>query len=223
MSSLPSLELIRQGASDPTSPLAQTLSILFEPSPILLSKLEPQLSPHLKSQPLPSYTHLITLALNELNKWDISSQSEFISGHPRIGETRNLSNLSAAEQGGATAAVNPTPPDVLARLKHLNACYEAEYPGLRYITFANGRSRAEIAEEMEDVLDIEHSRSPDEPPLAMFTSKARGRTDEKWLSELKRAVEDVGKIAESRLESCKLRAEARCHECTTSHVNTTFP
>lgn len=208
MSSLPSLELVREGASDPKSPLAQTLSILFEPSPILLSKLEPQLSTYLKSQPLSSlssYTRLIDLAQDEIKKWGIASQSDFISGHPRIGETKNLSNLSAAEQG-ATAVVNPTPPEVLARLKHLNACYEAEYPGLRYITFVNGRSRATIAEEMEDVLGIEHSRSPDEPPLAEFISKARGRRDEKWLSELKRAVEDVGRIAKSRLE--KLQASS---------------
>ncbi|EKM81827.1 hypothetical protein AGABI1DRAFT_98429 [Agaricus bisporus var. burnettii JB137-S8] len=206
MSSLPDLELVREGVSNSQSPLAQTLSILFEPSPILLVKLEPQLSTYLKSQSLSSplsYSQLIDLALDEIKKWDISSQSEFISGHPRIGETKNLSNLSAAEQG-ATAVVNPTPPEVLARLKHLNACYEAEYPGLRYITFVNGRSRATIAEEMEDVLGIERSRSPDEPPLAEFTSKARGRGDEKWLSELRRAVEDVGKIAQSRLE--KLQA-----------------
>lgn len=203
MSSLPSLELIRDGQSNPRSPLAEALSILFEPSPILLNTLEPQLSNHLKSQPLSaltSYVHLIDLALGEIEKWDIPSRSEFISGHPRIGESRNLSNLSAAEQG-ATATVNPTPPEVLARLKHLNACYEAQYPGLRYITFVNGRSRAAIAEEMEDVLGTEHSHSPDKPPVDVFGSNAYDQGDEKWMSELKRAVEDVGKIAKSRLKA----------------------
>lgn len=31
----------------------------------------------------------------------------------------------------------------------LNSLYEESYPGLRYTTFVNGRSRAEIAQEME--------------------------------------------------------------------------
>lgn len=203
MSSLPTLEAIREGTSSPDSPLGIALSILFEPSPILLNALEPQLSAYIKSQPpstVSSYADLIDLALGEISKWDVPSQSEFISGHPRIGESKNLSNLSAKEQG-ATATVNPTPPEVLARLKHLNACYEAQYPGLRYITFVNGRSRAAIAEEMEDVLGISHSLSPDEPSLNTFGSKALGQKDEKWLSELRRAVDDVGKIAKSRLRT----------------------
>ncbi|KAF5362080.1 hypothetical protein D9756_002446 [Leucocoprinus leucothites] len=203
MTSLPTLDAIRDGPSGKESPLATALTILFEPSPILLSTLEPQLSTYLKSQPPPSvssYGHLIDLSLGEIKTWDIPSQSEFISGHPRIGESKNLSALSAKEQG-ATAIVNLTPPEVLARLKHLNACYEAQYPGLRYITFVNGRSRATIVEEMEGVLGIEHSLSPDSPPVDVFGSSAYGLSDEKWLSELKRAVEDVGKIAKNRLKA----------------------
>ncbi len=206
MSALPTLEAIRarDSTSSPDSPLGNTLTILFEHSPILLNTLEPQLSLHLKSQNPPttlsSYSQLIDLALTEIHKWDIPSQSEFISGHPRIGESKNLSNLSAKEQD-ASAVVNPTPLEVLARLKHLNACYEAQYPGLRYITFVNGRSRGVIAEEMEDVLEIAHSLSPDEPSLETFQSKGYSRQDEKWLSELKRAVDDVGKIAKSRLKT----------------------
>ncbi|KAF9453577.1 hypothetical protein P691DRAFT_694577 [Macrolepiota fuliginosa MF-IS2] len=204
MSSLPALDTIREGTSGPDSPLGVTLAILFEPSPILLNTLEPQLSVHLKSQSTlalsQSYAYLIDLALSEIQKWDVPSQSEFISGHPRIGESKNLSNLSATEQG-ATPTVNPTSPEVLARLKHLNTCYEAQYPGLRYITFVNGRSRAAIAEEMEDKLETGRSLSPDEPPLDVFTSNAYSQGDEKWLSELKRAVEDVGKIAKSRLRA----------------------
>ncbi|KXN86566.1 hypothetical protein AN958_09870, partial [Leucoagaricus sp. SymC.cos] len=194
---------IRDGPSSQSSPLAVALIILFEHSPILLKTLEPQLSAYLKSQPLsalPSYIHLINISLEKIRKWDIASQSEFISGHPRIGESKNLSTLSASEQG-AIATVNPTPPEVLARLKHLNACYEAQYPGLRYITFVNGRSRALIAEEMEDVLGIKHSLLPDAPVVVRFEAGAYSRSDVKWLNELKRAVEDVGKIAKSRLKA----------------------
>lgn len=205
MSALPTLEAICDGPSSLDSPLGRTLTVLFEHSPILLNTLEPQLSLQFKSQTTPtlsSYSHLIDLALAEISKWDITSQSEFISGHPRIGESKNLSSLSAKEQGAAAGVVvNPTPPEVLVRLEHLNACYEAQYPGLRYITFVNGRSRAVIAEEMEDVLGIGHSLSPNEPPLETFRSKAYSSRDEKWLFELKRAVEDIGKIAKSRLKA----------------------
>ena len=45
-------------------------------------------------------------------------KAAFVAGHPRIGEVHNLSRLSAGEQAAAA-----TPPEVLARLAHLNACY----------------------------------------------------------------------------------------------------
>ena len=83
---------------------------------------------------------------------------------------------------------------MLARLAHLNACYEHKYPGLVYITFVNGRSRAEIKDEMEEKLG--------------FVGKTVGTTsdgervkmgDVEWLLEVRRAVADVGRIARSRL------------------------
>ncbi|RXW23035.1 hypothetical protein EST38_g2806 [Candolleomyces aberdarensis] len=202
MSNLPSLADIQTSVSSPDSPLAAALSILFEHSPILVSKLEPQLSEIFdkspsSSSPLSSYEELIDLSLAEITQWDIPAQSEFISGHPRIGESSNLSKLSAKEQGAQ--GVKPTPPEVLKRLEHLNAAYEVKYPGLRYITFVNGRSRAAIAEEMEGVLGWEHSLGPDQPSLD--TVQPVEKSNEAWLSELKRAVGDVGKIAKSRLGS----------------------
>jgi 2-oxo-4-hydroxy-4-carboxy--5-ureidoimidazoline (OHCU) decarboxylase len=100
--------------------------------------------------------------------WDTSYQSEFIAGHPRIGESKNLSSLSAEEQGATAPGVIPTPPEVLACLSHLNTCYETKYTGLRYITFVNGRTRRAIAEEMEDVSRLE------------------------WQAELSRAIQAVG-------------------------------
>ncbi|KAJ3509845.1 hypothetical protein NMY22_g16158 [Coprinellus aureogranulatus] len=203
MADLPSLSDIQNhGSSSPESPLARGLSILFEHSPILLSKLEPQLHEIVGSRAsssthilLESYTQLVDLSLGEIFKWDIPSQAEFISGHPRIGENSNLSKLSAKEQGAL--GLKPTPPEVLARLAHLNALYEARYPGLRYITFVNGRSRAVIAEIMEDVLGIEHSLEPVQPAVETVQPVEQG--SEEWLRELKRAVLDVGRIAKSRL------------------------
>lgn len=201
MASLPSLSDIQNhGSSSPDSPLAVTLSVLFEHSPILLSKLEPQLHDILKSQANPriqpqSYTQLIDVSLENILGWDFPSQAEFISGHPRIGENSNLSKLSAKEQG--SLGLKPTPPEVLARLAHLNALYEARYPGLRYITFVNGRSRAVIAEEMESVLGIEHGVESDQPTIDAIQPIEQG--SEEWLRELNRAIVDVGKIAKSRL------------------------
>jgi 2-oxo-4-hydroxy-4-carboxy--5-ureidoimidazoline (OHCU) decarboxylase len=85
----------------------------------------------------------------------------------------------------------------LARLAHLNSCYERRYPGLRYITFVNGRSRAVVAEEMEVVLQVGHSLSPDEPPVNSF--EPVDKNSAAWRSELDRAIVDMGRIAESRL------------------------
>jgi len=121
---------------------------------------------------------------------DLKDQSEFISGHPRIGETKNLSKLSASEQ--SAQGVNPTPPEVLARLAHLNACYEVVYPGLRYITFVNGRTRAAIAGEMESALGFIHSTDLSEPAIETMVPKEVG--SEEWIRELNRAVYDVGRI-----------------------------
>jgi 2-oxo-4-hydroxy-4-carboxy--5-ureidoimidazoline (OHCU) decarboxylase len=197
MGDLPTLEAIQRSPhSTPQSPLGVALEVLFEHSPILVSLLEPQLNTVLRSSPpLASYTELIDLALSEIAKWDLQAQSEFISGHPRIGEVKNLSKLSASEQGAT--GINPTPPDVLARLVHLNACYEAVYPGLRYITFVNGRTRAAIAEEMESALGFVHSTDSNEPAVDSIISKEFGSRE--WIMELNRAIHDIGRIAKSRL------------------------
>src|SRR6266540_1045513 len=137
MESLPTLSEVQSSPSGSQSPLGEALDILFEHSPILLTKLEPQLHTLLKSSPpLESYTQLIDAALEEIGKWDISAQAEFIAGHPRIGESKNLSKLSTSEQGAQANQV-ATPSEILARLAHLNRLYEVKYPGLRYITFVN--------------------------------------------------------------------------------------
>ena len=192
---IPPLADIQQGSSNA---LAVALEILFEHSPILIKSLEPQLSDILKnsSHPLESYTQLINYAIEQIKTWDLSAQSQFISGHPRIGENKNLSKLSAKEQQGSGVII-PTSPEVLARLSHLNAYYETRYPGLRYITFVNGRTRLEIAEEMEDMLSLPHTLSPDNPPFD--TIHPVDIASEEWKRELDRAVHDIGLIAKSRL------------------------
>ncbi|KAJ3745354.1 Oxo-4-hydroxy-4-carboxy-5-ureidoimidazoline decarboxylase [Lentinula detonsa] len=197
---LPSLEAIRSSSSS-ESPLAFTLASLLEPSSVLLQTLVPQLYAKLQnsSSLVKSYTQLIDLAIEQVRTWDQNLQAQFISGHPRIGETKNLSRFSAKEQGAnhRHPTATPTPPDILARLAHLNAYYERRYPKLVYIVFVNGRSREEIVLVLEDHLGLEHSLSMDEPPLDAAVPVEI--ESQKWLDELERAVEAVGLIAKSRL------------------------
>ncbi|KAJ6581189.1 Oxo-4-hydroxy-4-carboxy-5-ureidoimidazoline decarboxylase [Mycena capillaripes] len=202
MTSLPSIDAV-----DSEAQIGDVLSVLLEPSDILFSTLVPGLVASLSSRKrFASYTDLIDAAMAHVASWDLPLRAQFIEGHPRIGETKNLSALSAKEQG-ATPTVAPTPPEVLARLAHLNACYERRYSGLRYITFVNGRSRAAIALEMEDVLGLPHSLSPDQPPVGEITQIEPGA--DAWKTELDRAVVDVGRIAKSRLGAMKIQ-ENRC-------------
>ncbi|KAH9924740.1 OHCU decarboxylase-domain-containing protein [Fomitopsis serialis] len=172
MSALPPFEEVLSSKPEPGSPLAHTLTTLFEASPILFSDLLPGV----------------------VSKWDAGLKASFIAGHPRIGEVKGLSHLSSQEQ-----AARATPPEVLVRLAHLNACYEHRYPGLRYITFVNGRSRSAIKDEMEGVLGFEPSLSPDKPLLEAAGSIEVG--SEEWIRELERAIGDLGKIAQSRLQA----------------------
>lgn len=169
---------------------------------MLQNKLTPQLADALKNETPTSYSHVIDIAIQIVQSWEHTLQAEFIAGHPRIGESKNLSSLSAKEQGSTNTA-RATPPEVLARLAHLNACYERRYPGLRYITFVNGRSRAEIAVEIEDVLGIAHSLDEGTPAVESFEPIAVESAE--WVAELKRAVVDVGRIAKSRLATLEAR------------------
>lgn len=172
--------------------LSDALSTLFEPSKTLTAHLIPQLVQRLPSVHVTSYAALIDVATDTITRWDDVLKAQFIAGHPRIGEVANLSRLSAHEQAAAA-----TPPAVLARLAHLNACYERRFPGLRYITFVNGRTRAAIMEEMEDVLRFPRSLSADEPKIASVGVVEVGGVE--WKGELERAVQDVGRIAKGRL------------------------
>jgi 2-oxo-4-hydroxy-4-carboxy--5-ureidoimidazoline (OHCU) decarboxylase len=162
--------------------LLKTLSLLFEPSPILVDGLVPQLSNALSAQPRPdSYASLIDSALAQVMTWEPSQRAQFIAGHPRIGAVKIASGLSVKEQGATS-----TSPETIALLADLNAQYERHYPGLRYITFVNGRSREAIAEEMQMKLATSDT-------VVLENSDA-------WVAEVDRAVGDVGLIAKSRLK-----------------------
>ncbi|KAG1831279.1 Oxo-4-hydroxy-4-carboxy-5-ureidoimidazoline decarboxylase [Suillus variegatus] len=194
--------------------IASILPQLFEHSDILITKLAPELFQSIRNTPLETTdptNALIERAIAIIHAWNAHEQAEFIAAHPRIGAIKQLSALSAKEQSGGLSATTrlQTPPEVLKRLEHLNACYERVYSGLRYITFVNGRTRAAIAREMEDKLQLGHPLEsyPDGPPLNEPTAESLtcvAKNSEDWLHELTRAVDDVGKIAKSRQKSLGL-------------------
>lgn len=201
------LESIR-GSTRSDHSLGNVLSLLFEPSPILLDNLAPNLLEQLNnandSDTPRTYAELIDQALAIAYAWPFESQAEFVGGHPRIGEVKGLSALSAAEQGqsqnpSSTNIPAPTPPEILSRLAQLNAMYERRYPGLVYITFVNGRSRAEIRDEMQDRLSSEGVLPNADEAGGLDEIVPHDVPSEAWCKEVERAVDDVGKIAKSRL------------------------
>jgi len=131
---------------------------------------------------------LLWSAENVIRAWPVADQASFIHGHPRIGEIAHLSVLSAQEQ-----AHKATPQHVLDRLGYLNEEYERRYPGLRYITFVNGRSRAEIATEMEQKLGLQAGET-----ALLSQSTVFQVASPQWSAELDRALKDIALIALSR-------------------------
>jgi len=178
--------------------LNQALSTLFEPSEPLTTILVPQLFPILQSASSPptSYSELIDIASKQLHTLPPLSRALFIDSHPRIGEVKALSALSAKEQASVA-----TPPNVLARLEHLNAMYETRFTGLKYVVFVDGRSRAEIVPLIEEKLGIGPSKDGQErePPVESVVPLDVG--DEEWELELERAIGDVALIAKARLKA----------------------
>ncbi|WOO79592.1 putative allantoinase 1 [Vanrija pseudolonga] len=188
--------------------LHSALSTLFEPTPALEHTLLPAVSARLSTSPAQSYGALVDLCAEVALQWDWGDKAAFVAGHPMIGEVKGLSAHSAKEQG-----VKPTAPVVLARLAHLNALYNAVFPGLRYITFVNGRTRAQIVPELEEAIGLPLSPVPlpDDfeagvPSLESDEVRklVRDPSGEQWKAECDRAIADVWLIAHSRLQNMGL-------------------
>jgi 2-oxo-4-hydroxy-4-carboxy--5-ureidoimidazoline (OHCU) decarboxylase len=179
-------------------PLARAFATLFESSPALFEFLVPSVIAIIADPegriPQRTFNALIDIGIREFDDWPHTRQASFLGGHPRIGEIKGLSALSASEQ-----AAHATPPEVLARLLELNEEYERRYPGLRYITFVNGRSRKTIMVEMEERLRIGDAwvKGDSSEEVHLLGS-------EEWVSEARRALDDIGKIAKSRLVALKV-------------------
>ncbi|KAH9815873.1 OHCU decarboxylase-domain-containing protein [Melampsora americana] len=163
----------------------RSLSLLFEVSESIEKSLIPLLK-NMKSS-CETYEELILICQKIVEiEFDLEDRVNFLSSHPRIGEIHGLSQISATEQQNH----KPTDPKVLKELERLNRVYETTYPGLRYVTFVNGRSREEIMNEMQNKL---YANGTLQDPLMIHDR------DEEWHIELARGISNVFKIAVNRL------------------------
>ena len=140
-----------------------------------------------------------------------------------IGEVEGMSKMSGKEQGGSTVTPNVVLDRygltgryrlTMGRLAHLNVLYCVTYPGLRYITFVNGRPRAAIVPEMEGVLDLPISPQPlpedfstREPAADSggIQQRIRDLESDEWKRECERGLGDVWRIGRARLTGLGLK------------------
>lgn len=153
MSDLPSLSSLPQ---QPQETQLRVLDTLFEPSP----ELHQLMVPVLAGQSFSSYASLIDAvggrmsALSAVNSpTDRNVLFGILGSHPRLGRApanpEHLSELSKKEQ----AQLNEGAEEQAEKLRELNAEYEAKFPGLRFVSFVNGRSRDVIMAEMRQRID----------------------------------------------------------------------
>jgi 2-oxo-4-hydroxy-4-carboxy--5-ureidoimidazoline (OHCU) decarboxylase len=141
-----------------------TLEVLFENAPRFCDRLA--------ARDYSDWDEVLTRGEELARTLPEDEQLELIDGHSRIGAPPpSVSATSFREQGYDR---EPGAADLQARLDRLNQQYEARY-GFRYVVFVNGRSRAEVADLMEQSLSGEREE------------------------ELGRALSDVFAIARHRL------------------------
>ncbi|KAJ5122265.1 hypothetical protein N7448_003397 [Penicillium atrosanguineum] len=153
MSDLPSLSSLPQQSQETQ---LRVLDTLFEPSP----ELHQLMTPVLAGQSFTSYAALIDAvggrmsALSAVNSpVDRNVLFGILGSHPRLGRApanpEHLSELSKKEQ----AQLNDGAEEQAEKLRELNAEYEAQFPGLRFVSFVNGRTRDVIMVEMRQRID----------------------------------------------------------------------
>lgn len=92
-------------------------------------------------------------------------------------------------------------------LARLNAIYEAKYPGLRFVTYVAGRSRAAVAEELASLLGEKTAALKDAEDLSK--DDVRAQDTKEWQSELERASDALWEIAVDRAGKLKAEAETK--------------
>lgn len=133
-----------------TAEKIEVLDHLFEPC----STLAGLLTETVMTTPYQNYKHFIESArrflLEFLDSEEQKNQvspavSKIISAHPRLGPSKDkLSSHSASEQKSLAGSEEEA-----QKLAEFNNLYEKTFPGLRYVVFVNGRSRAAVMENMQ--------------------------------------------------------------------------
>ncbi|KAL9633414.1 MAG: hypothetical protein Q9204_003406 [Flavoplaca sp. TL-2023a] len=131
---------------------AAILDQLFEPC-IPLHTLSISL---LQEKTFTSYDELIdsiglqlTALANSSSTSDGTWLQSILAAHPRLGQSKVESSQSQSEQ----AQLNTGDESSAQSLTELNQLYENTFPGLRYVVFVNGRSRAVIMDDMKTRID----------------------------------------------------------------------
>lgn len=126
---MPSLPQISTLSHSPDSTLTSVLDLLFEPSP----PLHTLTLPVLRSTTFPDYDALIAAIRAQLDalaaSGDVTTLSEILCSHPRLGEKKVDSEQSRAEQ----AQLQGGKEEEGEMLRKLNAEYEGVFVGLRYV------------------------------------------------------------------------------------------
>ncbi|KKA18640.1 hypothetical protein T310_7410 [Rasamsonia emersonii CBS 393.64] len=159
-SSNPTLPPISTLSSLPIAQQLQVLDTLFEPSP----ELHTLMTPVLANQSFSSYDSLVDAVGGRLSALSAANSPQdrqvlygILGSHPRLGASSaaaqaQLSELSRREQANINND-NAGAEDQATKLSALNQEYEEKYPGLRYVTFVNGRGRDVIMQDMRRRID----------------------------------------------------------------------
>ncbi|KAI1393291.1 Oxo-4-hydroxy-4-carboxy-5-ureidoimidazoline decarboxylase [Hypoxylon trugodes] len=138
--------------------LKSVLDTLFEPTEDLHALAIPTIQ---DGPPSASYASLIEHVGSLMFQLSNSSTPDarkklhgILGSHPRLGEKKVDSAQSRAEQAHLnTSDGSGEKEEEASKLKALNEEYEARFPGLRYVVFVNGRSRAVVMQNMRERID----------------------------------------------------------------------
>ncbi|KZP01649.1 hypothetical protein CALVIDRAFT_594346 [Calocera viscosa TUFC12733] len=185
---IPTLDDVTSPYDGVNHPLAQYMQLVFEPSSTIEDNL-PALHAALTANPPKSHADVIDAfaAIVKTSPW--RARTPLLTAHPAIGQKKKLSALSATEQRSSETV----DPSVQEELIILNRAYETKYPGLRYVTWVNGRTKAQIAEEMKRMLEVHTVESIDPSVIVPYVPGSS-----EWIEELDRGAEATMNIAKDR-------------------------
>ncbi|KAJ5638766.1 hypothetical protein N7528_001156 [Penicillium herquei] len=156
----------------------RVLDTLFESSP----EIHKLMIPVLANQKFESYSSLIEAVGGRMSALSIDNSPidrdvlfGILGSHPRLGRApanpEHLSELSRKEQ----EQLNTGAEEQAEKLRGLNAEYETRFPGLRFVSFVNGRSRDVIMVEMRQRIDRGNQEKEIEETIQAMCDIAKDR------------------------------------------------